>query len=910
MTGVQNLGQTLKTVREQLDVAAYNLERAGDPTARTINSSLSVDQLGNGNTHRVRVIESRASNPLQERIYTEQVTKLENANTYTEFLVDLQSVVGNSEDPNKSQFVTSINKFFDQANKLATNNNLATKKTFVETAESLGKIISSASEKINELRLEADRGIQKNTMSANKVIKDLFNLNHAMLISANSIRHQDQRDNLVKELAQHFAIKVNYDKNGTVNIRSKSGGEQLVSNTNYAEFSYKGLSNVNQLINHDEFAPITINQFDSSGKQVSTRQFADFNKQDVCFSGGRWSALVDLRDNVLPEAGDKIKALGSNVAKQVNEIHNNGSPFPPKGFFESSRDISNRDIVDLEKSFTINFVTKQADQLQSEGRRLTPALIDIPKLNSSIASGKASVADIIKELNNQLKLFPVANNPSAFGEIQNDQGVAIDEHLVNHVQLRVTRPLDATDNNSLEFNINLHGNSYFDSQIEVLGIETADNAAGNNSNALDFNMLPGVTPLAKGTNTTIDNNIRVENAVGGRFINVTLRVTGKNGSVAEHAVHFELPNEIADMTANDFLQVQNLPAAHHSQVAHAMLVDENNVKIDPNSGQQGKLQIRTNDDNYRLAIQGGDFGAKFGFNNLFEFNNNSGKLEVNPEIAQDADKLSLGLVEKDAGVTKACTVGDQKSGITLGFVNIGGIVAGDTITITDNNGTAHLFQFVNGLPANQDQIQIQQPNTAQNIADAINNHSWLKGLVSATVEGDEVQIKAKAAGDQYNAIRIQSALAAGAQISVNGVPAVNNINTLLQGGSNKIESTEIFNYTIKPNSLQLLKQIGDLQKKITNLSDGSGGHILASLPSLASIVTTSLSDLVNNAKKASDVATNVLQLTDNQIKKDSGISKEDQYLQALDLARLMSNLAQFMQMVQSTTIKVEDILFR
>jgi len=70
-----------------------------------------------------------------------------------------------------------------------------------------------------------------------------------------------------------------------------------------------------------------------------------------------------------------------------------------------------------------------------------------------------------------------------------------------------------------------------------------------------------------------------------------------------------------------------------------------------------------------------------------------------------------------------------------------------------------------------------------------------------------------------------------------------------------------------------------------------------------------LSDAINEAKIESDVAKIVLERTDAQVKKDSGISKEQEYLRVLDLARLMSALSHLLSMLQNALVKSEDIIF-
>ncbi len=924
----KSVEQTLSLVREQIDVGARNLELVGDPNARRINTSLTVDQIGGSKAHRTSLSESRSVNILQERAYVEQVTKLGSSNTYTEFLSDLQSVIGGENDPQVSRLVKTIDGFFAQAKILESSSGNSMRQAFVNKAEEVSTAITGASKKVTDLRLDADSRLKQSAHSASGTIKAIFNLNQQMLISSSPIRLHDKRDQLVRELAHNFDIKASYGASGTVNIQAKSSGELLVASDYYSEFSYDGVGTTDAIIENSDYPPLMINQFGRDGRATHSKVFiGGSDDSTMSVSGGQWSALIDLRDKVLPEAGDKIKALGRNFADKLNAIHNNGSPIPPKGRFESSIDISRGQDLEWGDPFTIHFVSKDGDQLRGGAGRLNPATIDMNSLASTALSGKATISDLIKELNEKLDSAP-SRPRAAIGAITDGAVVPVQvlgEYSLNNIQLRARGPVNPADGNSFTFDLDLQGSSHFGSNIEVLEARSED-IGGANQQVVATDQLPGSFRLEKDINTATGQNIKILGSTAPRIITLRVRVTGDNGVVSEGTVSFPVnpaavvndriafDGTIAGATTGAFNPV---PLNGHSGVARAKLVDDNGIEIDPNSGQSGKLVIETNDDSYGLVIQGGNFGSLFGFNDLFKFDDRTGELNINQEIVDDVSKLSIGRVEQDAGITTAHTVGDVKAKATLVFA--GGLAAADTITINLPGWLAPVvLNFVNVLSPipNPNEVLVADGLFGANgLMNRINAHPQLRGLVLAGNTGGNLTIESKAAGTGGNAITVASALGA-ATVDINGNGAANNnaATTLNAGngtaGTPKIETSPVFSYTMKPRNQQVLQDLSELQTEFVTIgADGALPNTVATLSGLATIITGLLSDALNEAKIESDVAKIVLERTDAQVKKDSGISKEQEYLRVLDLARLMSTLSHLLSMLQNTLVKAEDIMF-
>jgi flagellar hook-associated protein FlgK len=865
-------------------------------------------------------VEYRNVNPLREKAYIQQITKLENANAYTEFLNELQPVlISEEENQQVSRLVNTIDHFFAQAKNLeSTGSSHAMRQAFIDKAQEVSRAVTSASDKVLDLRLEADKRLKQSTIQTNNTLKALLSLNKQMLSSSSPIRLHDQRDGLIRDLAQSMDIKVTYGSSGTAIVQSQSSGDILVNNDGYAQFSYEGVLTVDDIAESAEYPPIIIHHFDKYDKEMHSNIFAAKGGSEFkSFTGGKWSALIDLRDRVLTKSGDHIKYLGRNFTDTLNKIHNNGSPFPPKDYFKSSLSVKYADTLNWQEPFTLHFVSKEGDQLRGGAGRLHPVTIDMNNLESSSPGGKATIADLLSELNETLSITP-SRERAAMGPIKNAAGTQLaNEFLLNSIQLRAKGPVNVPNNNSFVFDLELQGNSHFGSDIEILGVSTSE-TDGTATRHVASGNLPSGFRLEKDSNIATGQNIQVEDATADRVITLRVRVRGDNGTVTEGEVSFPVNADAKVNSRIHYDSLANVPAVSgdftnlnlltHTGIAKAMIIDDKGNEVTANSAKEGNLVITTNDDSYRLAIQGGNFGKMFGFNNLFEFDDKYGTLAVNQDIVEDVSKLSIGRVVKDAGISSAYTVGDQKAKATLEFVNPNTLSDSDTITI---HGIE--FTFVNALaiPANPNEVLVTDGlNGADGLVNRINAHPELKNLVEARLSGNIMSIEAKSAGTGGNNITVSSNLTTTIIALNNSDTSNGTINGNLINGTDKTENSTIYNYSMKSGQQQILEDLSNLQTNLLDFSsDNALPNTVTTLSGLATIITGLISDATNEAKIESDVAANVLERTDNQVKSESGINRDQEFVDVMDLTTHKNYLAQLASMLRKVREQISDIMF-
>jgi len=929
-----SIAQTLGSVRSMLDASAENLQRLDDPSARRLDASMSADRIGPSGILRTSVSLSRNVNPLQEKAYIEQITVLEGKNTKTAFLTEVQSIIGGGDNPQKSRLVTVVDDFFQSAKLLESNSSPSMRQTFVDKAENISDTLTGASDKITELRLEADKTLRNEASNANNTIRSLFKLNNEMLRSTSSIKLHDQRDVLIRDLAQHFDIKVSYGNSGSVQVTSKISGELLVSSDAYAQFAYEGVLSKDRIIDNEDLPALTISQFDKAGNTRRSTIFAGGSGDATKgFSGGKWSSLIELRDKTLVEIGGAIKTLTSNFTKQVNDAHNSGSPFPPKSFFESSIEVSGDQTMEWGGPFTIFAVDEIGNQLKGGAGKLNPMTINMQTLREAVG-GTPTVSQLIDELNEKLDTAPSRERAAmgailGAGDVPNPLGVQIPgEYLLNNIQLKANSTVDAGNNNSFTFELDLQGNSHFGSKIEVLSVDTRPLLGG--LPVTPAAVLPGPFDLAKDQNTATSQSITVDGAGVGRVITVQIRVTGENGVVSTGSVSFN-PNppnrtiginsriafESAVPVVGGFDHAADVPVpvlTSHSGVAKARLVDANGNTVDPTSGQKGKLVIESNNPNYRMVFQGGNFAAQFGFNDLFQYDARTGGLEVTQAIVDDVNQLAIAQVQKNAGADVVHSVGGVSSSGRLNF-DVGALAANDTVTI---DGQIFTFVAVLAIPANPNEVLLGDALAGANgLLNRIKNHPNLGDRVVSTLAANTLTITAATSGTSGDNILVS--VAAGGNIAAYlpaGVIApfppfaANIAASNLADGANKFATEKVFSYNLEPGSKQVFETLSNLQSSLVTISaEGIVPEAVASLAGLATIVTGLLSDYVNESEIDSKVAATVLEQTDKLIKENSGIQREPEYLRALDLAQLMNALAHLLSMIQSSNTKTQDIIF-
>ena len=191
---------------------------------------------------------------------------------------------------------------------------------FVRNAVDVTVELKQMSETIQELRLQADNEITAAIVEMNEVTNRIDQLNDEIISNSTVGRDvtdlKDQRDLKIDRLAELVDIRYFYRNDGDAVVFT-SAGSTLVD-TVPPVLSHKAASAATPSSTHDGGSIDGI----FVGAQIATNDITNEIRD------GYLKALIDLRDDILPNLQSQIDELAAQLRDSVNEIHNQGTPFP------------------------------------------------------------------------------------------------------------------------------------------------------------------------------------------------------------------------------------------------------------------------------------------------------------------------------------------------------------------------------------------------------------------------------------------------------------------------------------------------------------------------------------------------------------------------------------------------------
>ena len=933
----KQISGSLKDARSMLDTVGRNIDNTQQPGARALDTSIKVSPVGKNGAYRTSVVTTRRDDPLKTKILFSSTSSSSKTQTKSSSLSFLQQAIGSGSDLQKSLLVRAVTDFISKSKVLPAVNDISMKRAFVAKGVALSDALNNATDKVNALRVDADNDLKDGLMQLNSSLKQLHLLNQNILTSRAPQNLYDNRDRLIGEISQKLEVQTYYGHNGVANLMIKGSGYELVSATSRAEFSYPG-AKTSDLLTSGTIPAVTITKVSTENGRDKVLSAAtpivggSDNTSLQGMKGGQIEGWINLRDVELPLAGDAIKSLALGVAKAVNGVHNNGSPYPPKTSFRGAKAVLGSQGLDLQGKVTFFAIDQNGAQLAGGAGKLNPATIDFSTFKGKGIGGQPTVLEIIQEINQKLNITP-SRARVAIGAISSNSGPVDGQYLVNNMQLAGVS--DIGGDGRWSFDLDLQGSAYFGSKIEVLSV------TGPGAPLLPAELPPAFT-LGKGIDTRTGVPITLGGFVaGGPVVDVAVRVrvTGDNGVVEEGTVTFKVNQNSANENSAKFNgrvayqtgqanpptgQIVTAGLTSHTGVAKAMLVDDNGNEItDPSSGVEGHLVIKTNSSDYRLAIQNGDlkdnsmqagnFSRLFEINNFFDFDETTGKISVSKVINDDPGQLATGMVSLNKGTPTKVMVGDEiaRSNLVFGVhFAIGDIINIDGQAFTFGPGLGQVPIGAGGPPADL-------TTSLQNLKAIMDADPALRFTAEVSVNG--IALKAKTKGDFGNRLPIIVTLAqpGGQTLGINGgvaAPVVNLVpqNAPFAGGSDKEDIITISDYTIGSSSFEVLINMQNLSSAELDFT-GQGiasGEFSSTIEQFATLVSGAISGQYNEAKDIDDVQQEALESLNKEMTKLFGPDLYEQYFYSLELKQFMTVIANYGKMVQNVADRVFDTLFR
>ncbi len=312
-------------------------------------------------------------------------------------------------DPNSSFTINNtLNQFYSRLDDFANDPSSAVKKSLaISAAEDFANSITNVSDSVYNERLNAEIEIKNTISELNGILDSLGDINEAIRENA-SIGGQtggllDARDVELNKLKEIIDADISFNEFDQVSIKVSSA--ELLGGTQRYVINYERLSSVDELKNNIPTNAITITALDNDGnlsRNVETLLSASNATRQVDeIPGGKLRGLLDLRDINLPTITDQLDNFVINYADAFNEVHNDGTGFPPPQSLTGTEVASLNDEFLFEGSFRLAALDANGNPIQDRyGDDLLPLEIDFDEFNGAgSGTGTFTVSSLINEIN-------------------------------------------------------------------------------------------------------------------------------------------------------------------------------------------------------------------------------------------------------------------------------------------------------------------------------------------------------------------------------------------------------------------------------------------------------------------------------------------------------------------------------
>lgn len=406
----------LRVSQRTMAVISHNIANANtEDYSRQVVDLASVTIDGHGQGAKIEDVVRKIDAYLQTSIIRES-SNLGEAEIVNTFFERAQVLLG---EPGKGTSIDShIESFFNDLQVMAeTPERTSTRAGVISSAVTLAREFSNLAYGMENLRLQADSEVVQAIKVINADIKKLYSLNQAIM-TANAFNTPkatlfDQRDAVVKEISEYMDIRVNEKEDGSIHV-FVGPGYSLLDDSIY-ELSYQRIGSMQTLLEDGQLSPIELHRVDGNGNRVgnplelaSGGTSAEITTK---FTEGKLKGLLNLRDQMFPDMLEQIDNLAAMLRDSFNQIHNDGSGYPPAAELTGTRLVTASDFSDWEGSVRIAVLDKTGQPATAayadEDGGFRPLLLDLASLyNGTSTLGQPSVQAIISEINNYFTVQP------------------------------------------------------------------------------------------------------------------------------------------------------------------------------------------------------------------------------------------------------------------------------------------------------------------------------------------------------------------------------------------------------------------------------------------------------------------------------------------------------------------------
>lgn len=223
---------------------------------------------------------------------------------------------------------------------------------FLGAADDLAREIRAAGQEVQALRKEMDARVGGTISAVNAALRDLADLNRALLRNGAMPDLLDRRDRMIAGLAEQLDLSVAFGEKGTVTLYA--GGGLPLLDGGPRQLVYAPAATVDAVTSFGAIRVFDADEIDSGTGQplpgavgptlvsggvraeLSPELLADAvpdSAQRIVspLRSGRLQGLLEARDSVLPDLADELGELAEAARFALNAAHNSANARPPPG---------------------------------------------------------------------------------------------------------------------------------------------------------------------------------------------------------------------------------------------------------------------------------------------------------------------------------------------------------------------------------------------------------------------------------------------------------------------------------------------------------------------------------------------------------------------------------------------------
>ncbi|MFZ2620327.1 MAG: flagellar hook-associated protein FlgK [Alphaproteobacteria bacterium] len=281
-------------------------------------AAVSYDGFGSGT--KLQAIARSVDSFLTKRV-TDQTSAFAYADTTYTQMQDIQTLLG---DPTGDSGLDKLlnNMFTQMANLSNQTDSLAQRRNMVQQAVLVADSFNDLSADLSTAQQRIDDYVDAGIDTVNLALSSINSLNVRIVqqgISgtngANANDLTDERQRQIDVVAAHLSIQVTETENGAMRIVTDNG-RMLVDTATYSQLE-RGAGT--------PYQTLEVRKVLADGTGAPNALLIDTDT----LSSGKIKALVDMRDDTIPDLLAQINELASEFMGEVNRLHSQGSSFPP-----------------------------------------------------------------------------------------------------------------------------------------------------------------------------------------------------------------------------------------------------------------------------------------------------------------------------------------------------------------------------------------------------------------------------------------------------------------------------------------------------------------------------------------------------------------------------------------------------